>query len=346
MEAEGAPLAAAAPIPVEQVFQILSSALSYDNATRAVAEEQLRAWESDAAPGFIGSLLKVVAEVQAVPEVGAAGPHGARCRRRCPAKASSCARQPCRRHRSAAAAASLDRPPCLPIPTLPAYRKAASWPLWWPRTRWAAAGARPLAAASGRACRVRPEAWAGRGACAHAWRGGACVQRCLCSLDTRAAAVQCSSVPPVALRRTSRPHTCLAPSPQTTRSNTFAPPPWGCCWATPRTVWPCRWAGGQAGAGGGWHAWLLRLCGCGSRSDCSTARPHRLPAYPRRPPCSSPILRASTCPRCACCCHLCDLAVCCAALCPPAGAVKQPAAKQPAVPSPAPHPAALGSAAA
>jgi hypothetical protein len=60
---------AAHPIPVEVVYQTLSNALSLETATRNAAEQQLKAWESDAAPGFIGSLLKVVAEVQAVPEV-------------------------------------------------------------------------------------------------------------------------------------------------------------------------------------------------------------------------------------------------------------------------------------
>ncbi len=66
MEADGA---AAHPIPVEVVYETLSNALSLDSASRIQAEQQLKAWESDAAPGFIGSLLKVVAEVQAVPEV-------------------------------------------------------------------------------------------------------------------------------------------------------------------------------------------------------------------------------------------------------------------------------------
>lgn len=66
MDAEAEP---AAPLPVQQVYATLEAALSFDAATRTAAEAQLRAWESDAAPGFIGSLLKVVAEVQAVPEV-------------------------------------------------------------------------------------------------------------------------------------------------------------------------------------------------------------------------------------------------------------------------------------
>ncbi|KAL4857828.1 Importin-11 [Chlorella vulgaris] len=57
-------------IPVERVYSTLSSALSNDHGTRTAAEQQLRAWESDAAPGFIGSLLNVAAEVQAVPEEG------------------------------------------------------------------------------------------------------------------------------------------------------------------------------------------------------------------------------------------------------------------------------------
>ena len=61
------------PIPVERVYQTLEAALSWNNDTRSVAEAQLRAWEGDAAPGFIGSLLKVVAEVAAVPEVRAQG---------------------------------------------------------------------------------------------------------------------------------------------------------------------------------------------------------------------------------------------------------------------------------
>lgn len=59
-------------IPVERVYSTLSSALSNDHGTRTAAEQQLRAWESDAAPGFIGSLLNVAAEVQAVPEVSPA----------------------------------------------------------------------------------------------------------------------------------------------------------------------------------------------------------------------------------------------------------------------------------
>lgn len=69
MEAEAAQPTPAAPIPVETVYRTLEAALSFDNATRSAAEAQLRAWEGDAAPGFIGSLLKVVVEVAAVPEV-------------------------------------------------------------------------------------------------------------------------------------------------------------------------------------------------------------------------------------------------------------------------------------
>lgn len=78
MEAEAEAATPAAPIPVETVYRTLEAALSFDNATRSAAERQLRDWEGDAAPGFIGSLLKVVAEVAAVPEVRwrrAAGQH-------------------------------------------------------------------------------------------------------------------------------------------------------------------------------------------------------------------------------------------------------------------------------
>lgn len=80
MEAEAAAATPAAPIPVETVYRTLEAALSFDNATRSAAERQLRDWEGDAAPGFIGSLLKVVAEVAAVPEVrGWVKPLGSTC---------------------------------------------------------------------------------------------------------------------------------------------------------------------------------------------------------------------------------------------------------------------------
>ena len=93
MEAEAE---AAAPLPVQQVYATLEAALSLDAGTRGAAEAQLRAWEADAAPGFIGSLLKVVAEVAAVPEVrGRREAGGGR-----PAGGRHEAAAACRRHRA------------------------------------------------------------------------------------------------------------------------------------------------------------------------------------------------------------------------------------------------------
>lgn len=65
-----------AQVGVEQVYATLSASLSMDNQQRGAAEAQLRRWESDAAPAFIGSLCKVMAEVNGVPEVrGEAADH-------------------------------------------------------------------------------------------------------------------------------------------------------------------------------------------------------------------------------------------------------------------------------
>lgn len=58
-----------APVSAEQVYATLQSTLSLTTATRGAAEAQLRAWEKDAAPGFISSLVKVISEVNGVPEV-------------------------------------------------------------------------------------------------------------------------------------------------------------------------------------------------------------------------------------------------------------------------------------
>jgi hypothetical protein len=57
-------------ITTESVYNVLSEALSLDNAVRSAAEKQLHTWESDSAPGFIGTLMKIAQEVQSVPEVG------------------------------------------------------------------------------------------------------------------------------------------------------------------------------------------------------------------------------------------------------------------------------------
>lgn len=56
-------------LSTDQVYATLQAAISLDNASRTAAEAQLQTWEADSAPGFIGSLLRVALEVQAVPEV-------------------------------------------------------------------------------------------------------------------------------------------------------------------------------------------------------------------------------------------------------------------------------------
>jgi len=56
-------------ITVEDVFATLQASLSQDNAYRSAAENQLRKWEAESEPGFIGSLLKVAQEFSGVPEV-------------------------------------------------------------------------------------------------------------------------------------------------------------------------------------------------------------------------------------------------------------------------------------
>ena len=56
-------------VTAEAVFAALGAAVS-PGGERAAAEAQIRAWETDAAPGFIGSLLKIASEAASVPEVG------------------------------------------------------------------------------------------------------------------------------------------------------------------------------------------------------------------------------------------------------------------------------------
>jgi hypothetical protein len=51
---------------VEQVLLTIQAALSNDTATRAAAETLLRAWEADAAPGFLVSLLRIVEQQQTI----------------------------------------------------------------------------------------------------------------------------------------------------------------------------------------------------------------------------------------------------------------------------------------
>lgn len=57
------------PVSVEIVYATLCNTQSLDTSMRTAAEEQLRSWERDAAPGFIGDLVKVISEVKSVPEV-------------------------------------------------------------------------------------------------------------------------------------------------------------------------------------------------------------------------------------------------------------------------------------
>lgn len=50
-------------------YATLQAALSLDPQARPEAQARLQAWEADATPGFIDSLLSIVAEVGGVDEV-------------------------------------------------------------------------------------------------------------------------------------------------------------------------------------------------------------------------------------------------------------------------------------
>jgi hypothetical protein len=63
------PDGAVAALPVEQVLHTVRAAMSHDAAARVPAEAALKAWESDAAPGFLQSLLLIVQQAAAVDEV-------------------------------------------------------------------------------------------------------------------------------------------------------------------------------------------------------------------------------------------------------------------------------------
>jgi hypothetical protein len=54
---------------VEQVYATLQAAIRQGDPGRAAAEAQLKSWEQNSSPGFIGDLIKVALEAQAVPEV-------------------------------------------------------------------------------------------------------------------------------------------------------------------------------------------------------------------------------------------------------------------------------------
>ena len=60
---------------VDQVLATIQAALSNDSPTRSSAEATLRAWESDAAPGFLVSLLRIVEQHQAIDAVGGKSGH-------------------------------------------------------------------------------------------------------------------------------------------------------------------------------------------------------------------------------------------------------------------------------
>lgn len=57
---------------VDQVLATIQAALSVDTLARSSAETTLRAWESDAAPGFLVSLLRIVEKHQDIDAVGGA----------------------------------------------------------------------------------------------------------------------------------------------------------------------------------------------------------------------------------------------------------------------------------
>jgi hypothetical protein len=63
---------ATAPVPVEQVLATIRAAMSHVREEREPAEQMLRSWEGDAAPGFLHSLMLIVQQQQAIDEVSRA----------------------------------------------------------------------------------------------------------------------------------------------------------------------------------------------------------------------------------------------------------------------------------
>lgn len=53
----------------EQVLQTIQAALNVDQAMRSQAEAMLRAWEADAVPGFLSSLMQIVEKAGVIDEV-------------------------------------------------------------------------------------------------------------------------------------------------------------------------------------------------------------------------------------------------------------------------------------
>jgi hypothetical protein len=66
---------AAEALAVQQVLTTIRAALSVVAAEREPSEALLRAWESDAAPGFLISLIRITEDTANVEEVGG-GPIG------------------------------------------------------------------------------------------------------------------------------------------------------------------------------------------------------------------------------------------------------------------------------
>ena len=60
--------AAAAPLSEQVVLEAIAAAVGLDNAQRTAAEAALQAWEKDAAPGFIASLVQIVQQTDAAPQ--------------------------------------------------------------------------------------------------------------------------------------------------------------------------------------------------------------------------------------------------------------------------------------
>lgn len=59
MEADGG-TALLGPVPVETVLATIRAATSHSNEEREPAEQMMRTWEADAAPGFLHSLMMIV----------------------------------------------------------------------------------------------------------------------------------------------------------------------------------------------------------------------------------------------------------------------------------------------
>ncbi|KAL6783825.1 hypothetical protein ACKKBG_A03665 [Auxenochlorella protothecoides x Auxenochlorella symbiontica] len=66
--AHGCPPQQRSPLSPDEVYSALTASLSADGTTRTQAQALLQEWEADSSPGFIGSLLNIVHEVNSVPE--------------------------------------------------------------------------------------------------------------------------------------------------------------------------------------------------------------------------------------------------------------------------------------